>query len=167
LLTMKCVAELIPNTPSITYCFVYISVGMTIYPIVDTTACYIVAKLHRKGSVDRTSFELISHKLIRRHMMGGYNNMLSFACGNTALYEFLTCFMFLIETLGGKSKLPVTDSVEICYTSFRLIFFVRRYFCPKCRGNQVNLTVERDDTIINYLDISCQPSCRSLMSKRL
>ncbi len=70
---MKSVAKLIADAPGIAYYLVYVSMRVTIYPVVDTTVCYIVAKLHCKGSVDRTSFELIRHKLIRRHMMGSEN----------------------------------------------------------------------------------------------
>ena len=150
---MKSVAKLIAYTPGVANCFVYISMGMTIYPIVDSTVCYIVAKLHCKCPVYWTSFEFLCHKLIRWHMMCGDNNMLGFAGINTALYEFPSCFMFLVESLSGKPELSVADSVEICYASFRLIFLVRRNLRPKCRGYQVNIINEGNYTIIDSLDI--------------
>lgn len=59
---MEGVTKLIANAPGIADGFVYISMRMTVNPILDTAVGDEVAKFGSKSSVYRAAFELVCHK---------------------------------------------------------------------------------------------------------
>ena len=60
---MANISKLIGDTFCLSYHLVYVSMGMTIYPIVNMTISYKVSKFCRKGTVYRTSLEIRRHQL--------------------------------------------------------------------------------------------------------
>lgn len=52
------IAELVANAASSANNLVNITMGMAVYPVVDTTGCNIVSKFNGEGSVDATSLKL-------------------------------------------------------------------------------------------------------------
>ena len=99
LFTMEGVTKLIADAPGIADGFVYVSMGMAIYPVFDTAAGDKVAKFGCKGTVYRATFELIGHELERRHMVSSNDNVLCITLLYTSFDEFTATLMFLIETL--------------------------------------------------------------------
>ena len=62
LLTMEGVTKLIADAPGIAYGFIYISMRMTVNPILYTAVGDKVTMFGSKSSVYRATFELVCHK---------------------------------------------------------------------------------------------------------
>lgn len=105
---MKGVTKLIADAPGITDGFVYVSMRMAVYPVFDAAAGDKVAKFGCKRSVYRATLELVGHKLERRHMVRGDDNVLCVTQLHTSLDELTATLMLLIETLCRQPELSVT-----------------------------------------------------------
>ena len=106
LLALENITELIAYTLGVANCFVYVSVRMTIDPVVDTAAGDEVAKFRGECTVNRASFELVRHQFKRWHMMSGHNDMLGVACCHASFDELAAPIMLLIETLRLEPDCP-------------------------------------------------------------
>lgn len=128
---MKGVTKLIADATGIADGFIDVSMRVAVYPVFDTAAGDKVAKFGCKGTVYRTTLELVCHKLERRHMVCGDDNVLCVTLLYTSLDKLMETPMLLIETLGGEAELSIAYSVEIGHSAFGLIFIPRVNFCPK------------------------------------
>lgn len=128
---MKGVTKLIADAPGIADGFIYVSMRMAVYPIFDVAAGYEVAKFGCKGPVYRATLELICHKLERGHMVCGDDNVLCVTLLYTSLDKLTATLMLLIETLGRKTELSVSDTMEVSYSAFGLILIPRMNHRPK------------------------------------
>ena len=118
---MKGVTKLIADAPGITDGFVYVSMRMAVYPVFDAAAGDKVAKFGCKRSVYRATLELVGHKLERRHMVRGDDNVLCVTQLHTSLDELTSTLMLLIETLCRQPELSVTYAMEVGHSAFGLI----------------------------------------------
>ena len=128
---MKGVTKLIADAPGIADGFVYISMRMAVYPVFDTATGDKVAKFGCKGPVYRAPLELVCHKLERRQMVSGNDNVLCVTQLYTSLDKLTATLMLLIETLGGETELSIAYPVEVGHSAFGLIFIPRVNLCPK------------------------------------
>ena len=97
LLALENITELIAYTLGVANCFVYVSVRMTIDPVVDTAVCDEVAKLRCECPVDGTSFELARHQFKRWHMVSCHDYMLGATCGHASFDELAAPIMLLFS----------------------------------------------------------------------
>ena len=58
-LAVRYITELVGENSSTTYLRIYITMRVAINPIVDSRINYILAQLHRKGSINSTTAELL------------------------------------------------------------------------------------------------------------
>ena len=128
---MKGVTKLIADAPGIADGFIYVSMRVAVYPVFDTAAGDKVAKFGCKGPVYRATLELVCHKLERRHMVSGDDNVLCVALLCTSLDKLTATLMLLIETLGRETELSVSDTMKVSYSAFGLILIIRMNLCPK------------------------------------
>ena len=128
---MKGVTKLIADAPGIADGFIYVSMRVAVYPVFDTAAGDKVAKFGCKGPVYRATLELVCHKLERRHMVSGDDNVLCVILLYTSLDKLTATLMLLIETLGRETELSVSDTMKVSYSAFGLILIIRMNLCPK------------------------------------
>ena len=117
LLALKNISELVADATGVANCFVYVSMGMTVNPIIGTAARDEVAKLRGECPVDWTSFKLVRHKFKRWHMVSCHDYMLGLTLCHFPLNELATTLMLLIETLCRQLELSVAYAVEVSHSS--------------------------------------------------
>ena len=75
---------------------IYIGVGMTIYPYIDTAVGYEVAQFRSKGTVDERIQMLWCHHLSCRQVMGNHNDFFSRTLCHAFLDEVQTELVQLV-----------------------------------------------------------------------
>ena len=153
LFTMKGIAKLIADAPGIADGFIYVSMRVAVYPVFDTAAGDKVAKFGCKGPVYRATLELVCHKLERRYMVSGDYNVLGQTLRHTSFDELTATLMLLIETLGRKTELSVSDTVEVSHSAFSLILIPRMNHRPKSRCYELDVGSQRNHAVIAGFDI--------------
>lgn len=98
---MKGIAKLVADTLRVADCLAYVSVGMPIYPVVDSAVGNKIAQLRSERAVNWTTFEFIGHQFKRRNMVGCDNDMPGITVFNATSNKLTAPLMFLIETLCG------------------------------------------------------------------
>ena len=131
LLSMKGITKLIADAPGIADGFIYVSMRVAVYPVFDMAAGDKVAKFGCEGPVNRATLELVCHKLERRNMVCGDDNVLSVTLLYTSLDKLTATLMFLIETLGGETELSIAYAVKVSHSAFGLILIPRMNHRPK------------------------------------
>lgn len=81
-LILRSIAELVADTMGRADGLVNVSMGMAVYPIVDTTVFNVVGKFYGEGSVNLAAAEFWRHQLKGRHIVGDNNLVL----GSTFCY---------------------------------------------------------------------------------
>ena len=77
MLIIEDIPQLVADYSSLANGNIYIGMGMTIYPYIDTAVCYEIAQLRSEGTVDDRILVLRSHHLPCRQVVGNHDDLLS------------------------------------------------------------------------------------------
>lgn len=108
---VESIAELVADDFSFANGSIYIGMGMTINPNINTTVCYEIAQFCSESAVDRRIMMLLCHHLPCRQVVGNHNNLLSCTLRHALLDELQTELVQLVILI-YLNELPVVLSLE-------------------------------------------------------
>ena len=111
------IPKLIRNTLSISYHFVYVTMRMTVNPIVYSAISNEVPQLCCESTVYRTSLKILRHQLKLWNMMRCHNNMLCLALTNSLFDESTALSMLLIKPFTVYHNATILNTIEIIYSA--------------------------------------------------
>ena len=93
---MEYISQLVADYSSLANGSIYIGMGVTIYPYIDTAVGYEVAQLCSEGTADERILMLRSHHLPCRQVMGNHNYLLCRTLRHAFPYEVQTELVQLV-----------------------------------------------------------------------
>lgn len=91
------VSELIADASGSTNGLVDVTVGMTVYPVVDVAVSDVVGQFHGESAIDPTATELRRHQLEGGHMVGDDHLMLGLTFCHRPFDEIEATLMLLVK----------------------------------------------------------------------
>ena len=96
MLILEDIPQLIADYSSLANGSIYIGMGMTIYPYIDTAVGYEVAQFRSEGTIDERVLMLWCHNLPCRQMVGNHNDFFSRTLCHAFLDEVQTELVQLV-----------------------------------------------------------------------
>ena len=133
------IAKLIADAAGRANGLVDVTMGVTVYPIVDAAVSDVVSQFHGESAIDPAAAKLWRHQLEGGHMVGDDHLMLGLTFCHRPFDEIEATLMLLVKVRERQYVLAIEYAVEVGDASLGDVGIFKVDMCPKGGDDEIGV----------------------------